>query len=419
MTIEINNVIVVGVDRSFRTRAGSVRPSTPLIGMIWYNTSLTRFEFYDGTEWKPVIRESAGKTVWTWGFNANGQLGDITTTNKSSPVSIVGGINNWTQISAGKIGQSIAGIRGNGTAWAWGSNIFGQLGDNTLTTKSSPVIVAGGFTDWTDISSGRYHTLGIRANGTAWGWGGRGYHGQVGDGTTALRSSPVSVVGGFTDWIKVSGGTYHSAGIRANGTIWAWGLNNKGQLGDGTTTNKSSPVSVVGGFTDWIQLSSGYQHTTAIRANGTAWGWGTNEWGQLGDNTTASKTSPVSVVGGFSDWTQTSCGSKFTAAIRANGTAWCWGRGQYGNLGNGSNTSSSSPVSVVGGFTDWIQISAGGYFAVGLRSNGTAWAWGYNSFGRLGDGTTTNRSSPVSVIGGFTDWIQVEAAGFSQAGIRS
>jgi alpha-tubulin suppressor-like RCC1 family protein len=202
--------------------------------------------------------------------------------------------------------------------------------------------------------------------------------GALGDGKTTTRLSPVSFVGGFTDWIQVSAGNGHMGAIRANGTAWAWGANAGGQLGNNTTASRSSPVSVVGGFTDWVQINGGYRHTAAIRANGVAWAWGYNNVGQLGDNTTTNRSSPVSVVGGFTDWVQidpgagrfgTSDGANLhhTAALRANGTAWAWGSNSNGQLGVNSTTNRSSPVSVVGGFTDWVQISSGHQHTLAIR----------------------------------------------------
>ena len=141
-----------------------------------------------------------------------------------------------------------------------------------------------------------------------------------------------------------------------------------------------------------------------MRSNGTLWAWGNNSGGKLGDNSTVSKSSPVSVVGGFTDWCQVSAGGEHSAAVRTNGTIWSWGNGNNGRLGNNSTIARSSPVSVVGGFTDWCQVSAGESHSVGIRTNGTLWSWGYNNNGQLGDGTVVSKCSPVPVNGGFTDW---------------
>jgi len=234
-----------------------------------------------------------------------------------------------------------------------------------------------------------------------------------------MRSSPVSVAGSITDWTQVSAGGYNTMALRANGTIWAWGQNKYGQLGDNTTVDKFSPVSVVGGFSDWIQVSAAFRQTLAIRSNGTMWGWGSNPAGMLGDGTLNTSSSPVSVVGGFTDWTQVGGGIFHTSALRANGTIWSWGAGGKGQLGTNSTVGRSSPVSVVGGFTDWAQITAGLYHTSAVRANGTTWAWGSNGLGQLGDSTTVSKSSPVSVSGGFSNWVSVSAGWNHTAGIRA
>jgi alpha-tubulin suppressor-like RCC1 family protein len=380
-------------------------------GRFVYITSTGKYTFSNGTTWNiNNILVKFDINAYAWGNNSLGQLGDNTIVSRSSPVSVLGGFTDWIQIA--DLGFGNVGIRANGTAWAWGYGGFGNLGDNTAVTRSSPVSVVGGFTDWVQVSAGNDFALGLRANGTAWAWG-NGGAGRLGDGTAAIRSSPVSVVGGFTDWIQLSAAAFHSMGIRANGTAWAWGTNSFGRLGDNTSVSKSSPVSIVGGFTDWIQLSGGGNHALGIRANGTAWAWGRNSNGQLGNNAglTLSISSPVSVVGGFTDWIQVSGGYTHSLGLRANGTAWAWGYNGVGigRLGDNTTTTRSSPVSVVGGFTDWAQLSGGKYHSLGLRTNGTAWAWGTNTAGRLGDNSVLNRSSPVSIVGGFTNWIQVSS----------
>jgi alpha-tubulin suppressor-like RCC1 family protein len=336
-------------------------------GRFFFVTSEQQYVLSNGTTWSidNVIREASAGIAYGWSFNNNGQTGDNTTSAKSSPVSVVGGFTDWTQVNAG-FGHSL-GVRANGTAWAWGNNLGGPLGDNTTVNKSSPVSVVGGFADWVQVEAS-YVSLGIRSNGTAWAWG-KGTDGILGNNSTTDMSSPVSVVGGFTDWVQVSTGRVHSLGVRANGTAWGWGANSVRQLGDFTNVAKSSPVSVVGGFTDWIQVSAGLStvpHSLGLRSNGTAWAWGTGGTGRLGDNTTIAKSSPVSVVGGFTDWTQVSAGGQFSIGLRANGTAWGWGCNQVGRLGDNTTIAKNSPVSVVGGFTSWIQVNAGSYHNHGI-----------------------------------------------------
>ncbi len=365
--------------------------------------------------------------AWSWGRNDSGQLGNNTNTSRSSPVSVVGGFIDWCDISTGTC-HSVA-VRSSGSTWSWGDGQDGRLGDNTNTIfpKSSPVSVVGGFTDWCQASANREITAAVRTNGTVWTWG-RSFLGILGDNSSVARSSPVSVVGGFTDWCQSSAGKTHTAAVRTNGTAWTWGQNQHGQLGDNSTTSKSSPVSVVGGFTDWCQVSANGQtaqsnHNVAIRSSGSIWTWGRNHVGQLGDNTTENRSSPVSVVGGFSDWRQVSAGANHTVAVRlVSGSvrsAWAWGNNSNGELGNNAFTARSSPVSVVGGFSDWCQASGGGIHTVAVRTSGSAWAWGCNRYGRLGDNTTIVRSSPVSVVGGFSDWCKVSAGEYQSLGIRN
>ena len=375
-------------------------------GRMIYVTSVCAYRISDGVSWSndftSTIQDFA---VWSWGSNSAGQLGICTTTNTSSPVSVVGGFSDWCQISAG-LGSLSAAVRTNGTAWGWGCNQVGVLGDNSTTNSSSPVSVVGSFTDWCQISAATCHTAAVRTNRTIWTWG-LGSLGQLGDNTTTNKSSPVSVVGGFTDWCQVDTGFAHTVALRTGGSAWSWGEGTFGKLGDNTTTNRSSPVSVVGGFTDWCQVSAGSFSSAGVRRNGTAWGWGRNTCGALGDYTTTDSSSPVSVVGGFTDWCQISVVSGTSVAVRSNGTIWAWGQGLCGRLGDNTTVDKSSPVSVVGGFTDWCQSSTGGSTSAGMRTNGSTWSWGIGSLGRLGDNTTVDKSSPVSVVGGFTDWYQV------------
>jgi alpha-tubulin suppressor-like RCC1 family protein len=392
-------------------------------GRFVYITSECKYYFSNGSIWTDDVDSQLVSSIYSWGNGADGRLGDNSTVNKSSPVSVVGGFTDWCQISSG-FAHSVA-VRQNGTVWAWGCNNCGQLGDNSTVSKSSPVSVVGGFTDWCQIAGGYKQSLAIRQNGSAWGWGCNGT-GQLGDNTTVTKSSPVSVVGGFTNWCQISS-VQHTLGVRTNGTLWAWGPDGNGALGINAAGNFSSPVSVVGGFTDWCQASAGGEaadnagFSFAVRQNGTLWAWGAAGSGNLGNNCNINISSPVSVVGGFTDWCQVSASiyfPSFGVAVRQNGTAWAWGCNNNGQLGTDNTTNRSSPVSVVGGFTDWCQISAGRHHSLAVRQNGTAWAWGYAGTGNLGNNCNTNRSSPVSVVGGFTDWHEVSGGHNSSLGLR-
>jgi len=396
-------------------------------GRFVYITSECKYYFSNGSIWTDDVDSQLVSSMYSWGWGCNGSLGDNTTVTKSSPVSVVGGFTDWRQVSVGGLGGAGSNnafglaVRTNGTAWAWGNGSGGKLGNGTTTNHSSPVSVIGGFTDWCQVSTSRFNngfSLAVKQNGTAWAWGCNNY-GQIGDNTTVSKSSPVSVVGGFTDWCQISAGGRHSLAVRQNGTAWAWGRGGYGPLGDGTAVNKSSPVSVVGGFTNWCQVSGGYNFSLGLRTNGTLWAWGYGNQGQLGIGCLVFyPLSPLSVVGGFTDWCQVSAGSTHSLGVRQNGTAWAWGNNASGRLGDNTTVNKSSPVSVVGGFTNWCQVAAGGLHSLGLKQDSTPWAWGDGTDGRLGNNCTTNRSSPVSVVGGFTDWCQVSAGYSTSAGIR-
>ena len=419
MAIKISSSIVINNSREVTLGGLNSDPGGVSAGAIHFNRGLGVVRGWNGTSWTNLTQGASTTEIYGVGDNPVGELGNNTTFGGASPILVVGGFTDWVSVSTK--GNHSGGIRANGTAWTWGQNTSGGLGDNTVVNKSSPVSVVGGFTDWIQIGTALYNnTIGLRANGTAWTWGRNGY-GQLGTNDAVYRSSPTSVAGGFTDWTQVSAGSRFAVGIRTNGQLWSWGRNQHGQLGSFDLVNRSSPISVVGGYTDWIDISAGTYHNSAIRSNGTAWCWGYNDMGQLGIGTTTKRSSPTSVLGGFSNWVQLNSGARCTGAIKSDGTAWTWGFNFSGQLGinlGGAGTYRSSPVSVVGGYTDWVQISAESDSMHGIRANGTAWAWGSNFKGQLGDGGSESRSSPVSVAG-LGNWIQVSSGNSHALLIRS
>jgi alpha-tubulin suppressor-like RCC1 family protein len=348
-------------------------------------------------------------TLWTWGGNANGQLGSGTTVDQTSPVQI-GSNTTWTSVAAGDT-HTVA-LRADGTLWAWGGNVHGQLGDGTTALRLNPVQI-GSNTTWTSVAAGGIHTLARRADGTLWAWGNNA-NGQLGDGTTVNKSSPVQV-GSNTTWTSVAVGQYHAVARRADGTLWAWGLNTSGQLGDGTTTQRNSPVQI-GSNTTWTSVAAGQTHTVARRADGTLWAWGFNADGQLGDGTAVDKSSPVQ-IGSNTTWTSVAAGGSHTLALRADGTLWAWGRNTLGQLGDGTIVNKSSPVQI-GSNATWTSAAAGFRHTVAVRADGTLWAWGRNDVGQLGDSTTVNKSSPVQISSNFKR-IMVAAGGFHTVALRA
>ena len=311
-------------------------------------------------------------------------------------------------------------IKEGGALWAWGYNNNGQLGDGTTDNSSFPVQV---MSDVKAVSAGYLHTVALKEDGTVWAWGSNQF-GQLGDGnggtTGDYESSPVQVKNSdntpFTDVIAVSAGYYYTVAIKNDNTVWAWGYNYEGQLGDGTSgsgTNKSYPVQVISApstpFTDVIAVSAGQSHTVAIKKGGALWAWGNNTNGQLGDGTSGSGTDkiyPVQVMSNasteFTDVIAVSAGESHTVALKKDGALWAWGQNTNGQLGDGtsgSGTNKSYPIKVGDG---WAEVSAGAAHTVAIKRDRILWAWGSNGFGQLGDGSATDRYVPRRVM--MSEW---------------
>jgi len=376
-----------------------------------------------------------GNRAFGTGFNLGSGLGDGSTISRSSFVDFAGLGSTWKQVSGAvpTLGGFGAGVKTDGTLWTWGRGTEGQLGSGATASRSSPVTVAGGGTDWAEVSCGAGMTAAIKMNGSIWTWGNNG-QGQLGDGSTTNRSSPVSITTSANNWLHVSVGGFgttiaHVLAVRQDGSLWTWGYNASGQLGSGSTVSRSLPQTVVGGGYDWAKVSAGGIVSAAIKNDGTLWTWGSSSisisgfpvtTGALGDGTTVtSKLSPASVAGGGTTWKQVSASSGSAtgmAAIKIDGTLWTWGFNSNfmgGRLGDGSTNPRSSPQTVAGGGTNWKQVSCSYGHTVAVKLDGSMWTWGQNTKGELGSGTTTARSSPGTIVGGVAEWSQVHACGYT------
>ncbi|WP_183129765.1 InlB B-repeat-containing protein [Bifidobacterium sp. wkB344] len=382
--------------------------------------------------WTPTSRNSR----WSISPNKGSQLGNETTT-ITPPDSASRGIR-FNQISGGRnydYGFSLA-VGSDGNAYAWGRNSSGQLGDGTITERHTPVMVpkpAGAPADFTylQVSAGQDHSLAVGSDGNAYAWGNNKY-GQLGDGTGSSQKTPVKVgkpAGAPADftYVQVSAGQYHSLAVGSDGNAYAWGRNDKGQLGDGTTSSQNTPVRVKtpdrktypdlpADFT-YLQISGGDYHSLALGSDGNAYAWGYNGSGRLGDGTTSSQNTPVRVktpdrktypdLPADFTYLQISGGDYHSLALGSDGNAYAWGYNGSGRLGDGTTSSQNTPVRVKtpdrktypdlpADFT-YLQISGGDYHSLALGSDGNAYAWGYNGSGRLGDGTTSSQNTPVRV----------------------
>jgi alpha-tubulin suppressor-like RCC1 family protein len=329
---------------------------------------------------------------------------NVSSAYKSSPTQ-VGSDTDWNQISNGN-GTKMA-IKTNGTLWSWGGNSGGPLGLNTGPDKVSSPTQVGAGTTWSKISVAEEVAMAIKTDGTLWTWG-FAQNGQSGDGNSvAVRSSPVQI-GALTNWSSVVLAGKTPTAIKTNGTLWTWGNPAYGQLGYGGTVFDQVSPTQVGAETTWSKVFGGSFTTAAIKTDGTLWLWGDGSYGGLGFDNTQSKSSPVQ-LGTDTNWSQAAFGRNACVAIKTDGTLWTWGRNITGQLGNNSTnyiTGNKSSPTQVGTGTTWFKITGGYQFILATKTDGTLWGWGRNAQGVLGKNTTDDYSSPVQ-IGTNTNWDKI------------
>lgn len=346
-----------------------------------------------GVAYSMVIK--ADGSLWAWGANGAGQLGDGTRVKKLTPVKIMEEV---ASVSTARFSSMV--IKYDGSLWAWGNNKYVHLGDGTETDRLTPVKIMDGVAK---VSTGESHTLAVKKDGSLWAWG-LNEDGQLGDGTLEDRLSPVKIMDGVAD---VSTGLGYSMAIKTDGSLWTWGENDNGQLGDGTTENRLKPVKVMERI---VSISAGDMHSAAIDADGSLWAWGSNSFGQIGDTNGNVKDNqlgypdqktPLKIM---DEVNSVSAGWGHTMAIKADGSLWAWGLNYFGELGNDRQGDESvfayaeagnaegitainyliqpTPIKVMDGFE---AVSAGSTHTLALKADGTLWAWGSNNSGELGN----------------------------------
>jgi alpha-tubulin suppressor-like RCC1 family protein len=352
--------------------------------------------------------ELIGHELWLWGYNVEGMLGQNNKTAYSSPVQIPG--TTWTKNATLSDSERVLITKNDGTLWGWGRNQSGQLAQNNRTNYSSPIQIPG--TTWDKVDNGTGTVLAIKTDGTLWAWG-RNEFGLLGlsEGSNAYRSSPVQIPG--TTWAGMGLNRETNYVVKTDGTLWVWGPNSDGQLGlneqgshPGLLTSRSSPVQL-GSETTWSsdgrKWGSHTYNALAVKTDGTLWVWGKNQNGALGQNNETKYSSPVQipgttwkyVTGGGADW--------MTAATKTDGTLWAWGGNNFGVLGQNDRTNRSSPVQIPG--TTWDKISGAASAFIATKTDGTLWSWGTGTQGNLGQnqGPSGSYSSPVQIPGTWSD----------------
>lgn len=392
------NSITMKVGSAGRVSLSSTSSTDLVVDIVGY------FGTTAGSGWRQVSAGggySCGVTVgggaWCWGANSSGQLGNGGTTDSTVPVPVSGLGSGVASISAGW--YHTCAVLTSGAARCWGANTSGNLGNGTTTDSTVPVPVSGLTGGVAQISVAGWHTCAVLTSGAARCWGYNPY-GELGNGTTTDSSVPVPV-SGLSGAISISAGWDQNCAVLSGGAARCWGYNADGELGNGTRTSSATPVGVSGLSSGVSTISAGSWHTCAVLTSGAARCWGANAFGNLGNGTTTAALTPVGVSGLSSGVSTIAAGASYaTCAVLVGGAARCWGYNAQGTLGNGTTTNSPTPVPVSGLSSQVTAISTGSWHSCAVLATGEARCWGYNRYGGLGNGTTSNSTVPVTVTGG-------------------
>lgn len=344
--------------------------------------------------------------VWTWGNNDVGQLGDGTTKGRNIPsqlitirevIDIAGGPGPGPQAYINGNGpfwheHSVA-LKSDGTVWAWGSNFVGALGISSKNIDNSVIPVKMKISDAVAIAAGYAYSMTLKSDGTVWSCGVFTWIDSMCGYITPEQ------IEGLYRIIAIGGGWYHKLALKRDRTVWTWGKNNYGQLGNGTfmesVTYESTPQRVrsIRGI---IAIAGGANHSLALKYNGTVWAWGDNQYGQLGDGTTVGRNTPAQ-VSELSNVIAIAGGADHSLALKSDGTVWAWGRNLYGQLGDGTYIDKHVPTQVLG-LNEVFAIGCGASHSFAIGSDSSIYAWGDNRYGQLGDGTTVDdRNTPIRI----------------------
>ncbi len=360
-------------------------------------------------------------TVLAWGNNGAGQLGDGTFQSRPNAMAVQN-LSGVARIASGA--SHVLALKTSGEVWGWGYNGDGELGDGSTVTRPS-VVRATNLTGMVAIAGGDRHSLAVDSNGSVWAWG-LNNSGQLGNGTTVSQSVPVQL-STFSGAALIAAGTASSFALKTDGSFYTWGDNTYGQLGTGTTMGAQQPVAALACVADPVapgpprssltyRLAADQNSSVAIAKTNTGLAWGQNQAGQLGDGTTVSRTSATAVVG-LAGAVDVALGYSHGLAAKTDGTVSSWGANANGQLGDGTTISRTTPI-IIPNFGSAIAVAAGQYHSLALKNDGTVWAWGYNGDGQLGDGSTVQRAVPVRVIN-LTGAVAIAAGRISSYALKN
>jgi len=308
----------------------------------------------------------------------------------------------WAKIACG--GEFSIGIKADGSLWGWGLNTNGQIGIGGTVSQPLPTRI-GTDKDWKDIAAGGMHVLALKKNGTLWAWG-NGAFGEVGDGGTSSTNDAPEQIGTDSDWVNISAGYASSFAIKKSGKLYCWGFNYYGNLGDSDNSNLYEPH-LLNTKATFKQVAAGSLHGMALATNGSIWAWGYGGEGELGQGVGKSTESPIQ-VGTDTDWIWITCGMQHSMALKKDSTLWSWGANTFGQAGQGANNNALAPTQV-GTARDWKYVTAGSFFSFGLKYDGTLWAWGDNRYGEIGKDSIKNIYVPTKVDSS-TEWIGISGS---------
>ena len=343
---------------------------------------------------------TTASAAYCWGYNAFGQVGDGTTTDRAVPTAVLGGLA-FTSLAEGSADHA-CGLTSGGAAYCWGFNGYGQLGDGSTTNRTAPVAVSGGLT-FTQLAVSVNATCGRTSGGALYCWGSSGY-GLYGDGVQGtVHLTPTAVAAGGTTFSSVALGQNHACAVATSGTAYCWGLGTFGELGDGSVATRSTPAAVPDGRT-YLSLSVGDSHSCGVTNAGLGFCWGYGGAGGIGDGSASTLVpSPSAVAGGLTFTSISASGSSDTCGRTSTGQVYCWGDNSSGQVGDGTTTSRRVPTIVQGSIV-YASVRIRNTTGCGRTAGGQPYCWGYNGFGQVGDGTTTQRPTPVAVT-----WVEGSA----------